>query len=374
MALDFSDSVDDKADKKTGSSLQSINITFGGKLTAKHRKIFTEQLALLLETGNTLHGSLELLENQTDHEQLKKVITDLHEKVTHGKTFAQALRQHKNLFSPTYITLIDAGEEGGYLATVLNHLLEMEDKREELRSMVVSAFTYPVILIIFSILVVVVVLTTIFPKFTVLFASSGAKLPLTTQLLMSASDFLIGYWWVLLVLLVSTVFLLRNYFSRPVNQAHLDEKLLNFPIFGGLLVRIYLTHMMRLLHLSLGNGVSLIDALTICKDASRNNSFQKLMETLVTNVSEGKGLGVGFKESKFIPQLIKQMIQTGEESGKLPLVTGRIADHYQRELAKNLALISKIIEPVMLLFMGVFVAFIVSALILPIFQLSGTMK
>ena len=372
MAIDFSDKAT-KTEKKSEGVSSSFKLFSDGKLTANHRKFFTEQLALLIETGNTLHGSLQVLESHTDHAELKAMINDLHDQVLKGKTFSKALSQHKNLFSQTYITLVDAGEQGGYLATVLGHLLEMEEKREELRSMVVSAFTYPIILTVFSLGVVVFVLTSIFPKFTVLFSSSGAALPGITLALMKASDFLIAYWWALLIAIVMLGAYVKVLLSQPGFRSWIDDRLLTAPIAGALFTRLYLTHMMRLLSLSLANGVSLIDALTICKDASGNRTFQKFVEKLVTNVSEGKGLGVGFREAKFIPQLIKQMIQTGEESGKLPLVTGRIADYYQKELAKKLAMLSKIIEPAMLLLMGVFVAVIVSALILPIFKLSSTM-
>ncbi len=371
MAIDFSE-ISPNPEKKQ-SSLLDRNLFASKKLGAQHRKFFTEQLALLLETGNTLHGSLEILENQTDHEQLKEMIADLHEKVTKGKTFSQALKSHTNLFSQTYITLIAAGEEGGYLATVLGHLLEMEEKREELRSMVISAFTYPVILTFFAIGVVVFVLTSIFPKFIPLFASSGAKLPAITQMLMTTSHYLTNYWWVLLGAILILGLYLNMLLKQPGFRLWLDERLLTTPVVGAMFTRLYITHMMRLLSLSLANGVALIDALSICQDASKNRTFQQFVEKLVKNVSEGKGLGVGFREAKFIPQLIKQMMQTGEESGKLPLVTGRIADYYQKELARKLSMLSKIIEPAMLLVMGVFVAVIVSALILPIFKLSSTM-
>lgn len=373
MAIDFSDSVVVTADKKAASKSVLFKFSSDGKLTSNHRKFFTEQLALLLETGNTLHGSLDILISQTDHVKMKSLIEDLHDKVTKGQPFSTALKLHPQLFSPTYITLVAAGEDGGYLPTVLEHLLEMEVKREELKSMMISAFTYPVILIIFSIIIVVFVLTSIFPKFSVMFESSSASLPMITQILMSASDFLIGYWWLMLGVIVSVSLYLQMLWKQPKVRAKIDQKLLVMPVVGGLMSRLYLTHMMRLLNLSLGNGVTLIDALTICKDATQNNAFQNFVQKLVDNVSEGKSLGVGFRESEFIPQLIKQMIQTGEETGKLPLVTGRIADYYQRELGRKLDMLSKIIEPVMLLAMGVFVAFIVSALILPIFKLSSTM-
>ncbi len=374
MAIDFTDTKTEKSDTKSDPSASKFKLFSDGKLTANHRKFFTEQLALLIETGNTLHGSLEILETQSDHAELKAMILDLHERVTKGQTFAQALGNHKKLFSQTYITLIDAGEQGGYLVTVLGHLLEMEEKREELKAMMVSAFTYPIILTGFSILVVVFVLTSIFPKFTVLFSSSGTQLPMITQVLMSASDFMINYWWALLGVVVMLGFYLKMLFSQPNFRRWFDYTLLTAPVAGALFTRLYLTHMMRLLSLSLENGVSLIDALTICKDATHNQSFQNFVEKLVSNVSEGKGLGLGFRETKFVPTLIKQMIQTGEESGKLSLVTGRIADYYQKELAKKLSMLSKIIEPAMLLGMGVFVALIVSALILPIFKLSSTMN
>lgn len=373
MAIDFSDSSStvSSAEKNSSSSLMSMKIGPGAKLNSNHRKLFTEQLALLLETGNTLHGSLDVLRNQTDHELMIAMLDDLHDKVTKGQTFSQALRSHSKLFSQTYITLVAAGEEGGYLPTVLDHLLDMEVKREELRSMVVSAFTYPVILILFSIIIVVFVLTSVFPKFTVMFESSGTSLPLVTQILMSASDLLIAYWWVLVGGITAIALYVRMLIAQPKIRARLDEIFLTMPIVGGLTSRLYLTHMMRLLTLSLGNGVTLLDALTICKEASSNNAFQNFVQKLIDNVSEGKSLGVGFREAKFVPQLIKQMIQTGEESGQLPLVTGRVADYYQRDLGRKLDMLSKIIEPVMLLGMGIFVSFIVSALILPIFKLSS---
>ena len=223
MAIDFSDRASAQPEKKMGSAVRSFKFSTGGKLTANHRKFFTEQLALLIETGHTLHGSLEILESQTDHAELKTIINDMHDKVTKGQTFSQALGQHKKLFSQTYITLVDAGEQGGYLATVLGHILEMEEKREELRSMVVSAFTYPVILTVFSVAVVIFVLTSIFPKFTVLFSSSGAALPGITLALMTASDFLIAYWWALLLFIGMIGFYIKILLGQPV----LDRDLMN---------------------------------------------------------------------------------------------------------------------------------------------------
>lgn len=387
MAIDFSkaSSADASAKKSkpakvaAGSKKDWLNVDLatlrsGGGIPANHRKFFTEQLALLLETGNNLHGSLEILAAQTDYEPLKELIEDLHNRVTKGTTFSQALRQHKTTFSQTYITLVDAGEQGGYLPRVLMHLLEMEEKREEMRSMVSSAFFYPVMLISFSVLVVIFVLTSIFPKFIPLFASSGAELPLSTRALMMSSDLFLNYWWLLLAVIVGVGVYLKILLSQPAMRATFDQKILTAPFIGGLAVRIHLTHMMRLLHLSLENGVSLVDALKVSKEASGNKSFQLFVEDLIKNVSEGKGLGVGFRKQKFIPHLIKQMIQTGEESGKLDLVTGRVADYYQKELARKLSLLSKIIEPIMLLGMGVFISFIVSALILPIFKISSAVN
>lgn len=368
-----------KKKKKNAEKIDWLNadistLRSGTAIKASHRKFFTEQLALLLETGNTLHMSLELLQSQTDYAPLRDLIEDLHARVTKGVSFASALRQHPKVFSATYTTLVEAGEAGGYLPRVLTHLVEMEEKREELRSMVTSAFFYPVMLILFSLLVVVFVLTVIFPKFLPLFESSGASLPLSTQVLMTSSNLVMHYWWAILAVIGGIGFYVHRSLSNPVKRAKFDAMILSMPFMGTLSVQINLTHMMRLLHLSLQNGVSLIDALRVSKDASKNIAFREFVEVLIKNVSEGKGLGVGFRQASFIPHLIKQMIQTGEESGKLELVTGRVADFYQRELSRKLSTLSKIVEPVMLLGMGVFIAFIVSALVLPIFRISSAVN
>ena len=364
----------DIIDSAASSSI-SFSTKMGGALLqpkagAKDRKIFTEQLALLLETGNPLVESLSALTEQIANPAMIRIVGDLVEQVKGGRPFSSALASHPQLFSGTYVALIEASEEGGYMGKALRHPLEMEEKREELQSTLVSAFSYPVFLILFSVAVVVFILVFVFPKFAEMFSSIRDRLPPTTLVLMWLSELLREKSWLLIGAGAVVAVVGGTWVSRPAGIQWLHDLPTRLPGLRLIFLQIYLIQVMRILSLSLTNAVPLRDALMVCKGAIKNHTFSAFMEKIYNNVTEGQGIAKGFKETPFIPPLVRQMISTGEESGKLALVCGRIADHYQRELERKLDVLSKVIEPVMLLVMGLVVGVIVSSLILPIFQLS----
>lgn len=340
------------------------------RVTRADRKFFTEQLALLLETGTPLVAALDLIAAQAATPALAETVGAVATAVREGATFSEALRQHPRAFPSTYATLIQASEQGGYMERVLLHLLEMEDSREELESTVVSAFTYPAFLTVFSAGVVLFILGVVFPKFATLFTSIADQLPATTRALMVASVVVSqhGGWLFLGTLAAASGF--AWWVSRP-GAAHAVHSLAErLPGLRELILQFYLVQSMRVVSLSLVNGVTLIDALDAAQGAVASPRFNAFLASLRERVNEGKDFAGGFAEASFVPPLARQMIATGEESGKLELVTRRIADHYQTHLARRLKAVSKMIEPVMLLVMGVVVGLIVSSLILPIFKLS----
>lgn len=340
------------------------------RVTARERKFFTEQLALLLETGNSLTGSLDIIATQTENVALRKIIEDICNQIGAGKSFSHALAAHSQVFSTTYVTLIRASEEGGYMDNVLKHILAMEEKREDLQNTLTSAFTYPAFLIVFAGGVIIFILSYVFPKFASLFESIHDQLPGITLALMWLSDITRNYWWALAGALLAVVGFFIWWLGRPDGLQKINDLATHIPLLGDLLMQIYLIQTMRMIGLSLENGVTLVDAVDSCRDMVRNTRFIKFIDDVNHNVNEGRGFSLGFSETDFIPPLVRQMIQTGEESGCLALVTSRIADYYQRDLARRLGNLSKMIEPVMLLIMGVVVGLIVSSLILPIFKLS----
>lgn len=380
MAIDFKQ-LDKARDSQAGSrSLDGIlkkstqsnkgNILFTKKLNPSDRMFFTEQLALLLETGNGLVNSLNILSEQAEKPAMRNLIDSVIDDVNSGRSFSQALRSHPVLFSSTYTNLVAVGENGGFMPQVLVELLEMDEKKEKLNVTLRSALSYPVFLLSFSFAVVIFVLVVVFPKFSKMFASIADELPASTKVLMAFSEQLTDYWAVYIAVTVGLLIVVWRWLSSSSGKAGVDALKLKIPGLKTVFIELYMVQSMRVMGLSLGNSVSVMDTLVSCREVVNNQIFQQFILSLEADVQDGKGVSQGFKRSKLIPKIVAQMVATGEESGSLPKVMSRLANYYERQLEKRLVAISKAAEPVMLLIMGVVVGLLVSSLILPIFKLS----
>jgi type II secretory pathway component PulF len=337
---------------------------------AQERILFTERLALLLETGTSLHGALKILKEQTAEPAMAKLLGAMQSDLLEGKSFSEALRKHPQLFPATYVNLVAASESAGFMHEVLTQLVDIDEKQERLRATLSSALMYPAFLIVFSLAVVVFVLMVVFPKFALLFASIRNQLPVSTLILMALSDFLGHYWLAVVGALGAGGAGMLQWMRLPRSRTFIDGLKLRLPGVKEIFVRIYLVRTMRVMAISLKNGVSLVDTLAACREVVDNREFQAVISRVESEVTQGKGISKGFNEAEMIPAMVRQMIATGEETGNLSIVMGRIADFYERELSKKVTTLSKLAEPVMLLIMGAVVGIIVSSLILPIFKLS----
>lgn len=347
-----------------------LSSLFGqAKISGKDRMFFTERLALLLETGNSIHPSLEALREQTDNPQIAAIIDTMIEDVTSGSSFSKALAKHPAMFSATYVTLIQASEQGGFMAEVLKQLQAMDEKRDRLQSTLVSAFAYPAFLTFFSMAVVLFILMVVFPKFATLFKSIHDQLPITTRILMSFSDWAGQFWYVLLGVPLALFYTIKRWLLSPGGRETIDRLKLRLPVLKDVFIQVYLVNFFRVMSLSLANGVSVMEALASCKEVIGNVVFERFIKRLERYVGEGKGISVGFLETDFIPTMVQQTIRTGDQTGNLALVMGKMADFYEREIERKITLLSKLAEPIMLLIMGIVVGVIVSSLILPIFKL-----
>ncbi|MCK6390198.1 MAG: type II secretion system F family protein [Azonexus sp.] len=338
------------------------------------RMVFTERLLLLLETGVSLLEALQAMNQQAEQPGLNRIILALAETINEGKTFAVALSLHPEMFSSTYVSLVAAAEEGGFLPEVLQQLLDMDEKAAQLRSTLISTLSYPAFLIVFSIAVVVFVLVVIFPKFEDLFSGIRDQLPLSTLMLMAASNFLRQYALQIVAGLALAVWALIAWMRSPEGRRIVDQLKLRLPLVGDLYARIYLSKTLGVLGLSLSNGVPITIALKACQDVVGNAAFGAFIEDVRTRVNDGRGIAAGFQNAHFVPPMVRQMIATGEQTGNLGKVMSRIAVFYEREISKKVTLMSKAVEPVMLLVMGVVVGVIVASLILPIFKLSSSIS
>lgn len=352
------------------ASILQLSLTGTAPVSGKDRMFFTEQLGLLLETGTSLHAALEALHAQTPAGKLRDVLQALQGDISEGRSFSQALAQHPDVFSSNYVNLIAASEQGGFMHEVLYQLLEMEEKREQLKSTLVSAFSYPMFLVAFSIGVVIFVLMIVFPKFGTLFVSIADQLPATTKILMALSDGLRSYWPFVLGGIGAVGLGFLRWRSTQAGREVLDGLKLKLPVIKDIFVQLYLIQTLRVLSLSLRNGVPMVDALAAGRDVVENLVFRRFIGGIQSQVEEGRGLAAGFESASFVPPTVKQMIATAEESGNLAKVMLRLAAFYERELGKRLATFAKLAEPFMLLVMGAVVGLLVSSLILPIFKLS----
>jgi type II secretory pathway component PulF len=349
----------------------NLNIRFGApKISLLQRMVFTERLALLQETGVSLLEALKAMQAQTEEPLLADIIASLATMVSEGKSFSTALARHPEMFSGAYINLVAAAEEGGFLPEVLAQLLRMDEKNNQLRNSMVAALSYPAFLIAFSVSVVIFVLLVIFPKFEVLFASIYDQLPFTTIVLLSLSAFIRHSGWLLLLVLGVTVWGTRYWLQSPSGQRCLDQLRLNLPVVKDIYRQIYLYQTLSVLGMSLSNGVPILAALNASQGVVSNYLFAQFLEALRVHVNEGRGIAIGFTESPIVPPMVRQMVATGEQTGNLGLVMTRVADFYERELSKRITVLSKSVEPVMLIVMGVVIGLIVISLILPIFKLS----
>ncbi|MDH5621654.1 MAG: type II secretion system F family protein, partial [Gammaproteobacteria bacterium] len=225
-------------------------------------------------------------------------------------------------------------------------------------------------LIVFSLAVVVFVLVVVFPKFGTMFASIYDQLPATTKVLMATSEVLRRYWWIVLAGVAAVALLLRQWLTSEGGRARIHYLQLHAPGVRSIFTQIYLVQCLQVFSLSLVNGVSVMDALDACRDVVKNSVFRNFIATVAASVQSGAGVAAGFAGADFLPDLAKHMITTGEQTGNLGKVMGRVAEYYEKQLTRKLDAVSKLAEPIMLLVMGVVVGVLVSSLILPIFKLS----
>ena len=375
MAIELDLQAGPRTAQARSKPLLKMDLRIGApRVSSAQRMFFTERLALMLQTGTPLYQSLDVLATQVDNRALREVIERLRDDIAGGVPFSQALAKHPEIFSSTYVSLVGAAEQGGFLAEVLEQLMSMQEKAARLRATIVSSFTYPAFLMTFSLAVVVFVLTVVFPKFAEMFAVIRDQLPLSTLVLMSISDFLRQHWLAVLGGGGALIGGFGYWLITPSGSAAVDGLKLRVPGVRDLFIQLYMTQSMWVLGLSLGHGVSVPDALKACRDVVHNTRFRAFMTSVEAEVQEGRGMTPAFESSDLVPSLAKQLIATGEQTGNLAIVMNRLADFYERELGRKLQTFAKLVEPVMLLVMGVVVGLLVASLILPIFKLSKAVR
>jgi type IV pilus assembly protein PilC len=340
------------------------------KIKAKEIIFFTSQLSLMLEVGTPLTSSLTAIENQTKNPAFKEVIHAMGKDIEEGLQLSDAMRRHPQVFNHVFISMIKAGETGGFLQGILDRLAEMQEKRQALIAQLRSTLTYPAILCLVGLLVVVFVLVGVLPKFTTFFAGKESILPITTRFLMAMSKSLRGYWWLYLISFVGLIVALKLWKESEPGQALIDRFCVSAPMVARLYNKIYTCQLLRTLGHLMSSQVPLLEALEVTRATIRNRYFSRFITQIINHVEKGGRFAQPFTTYPYILDSVKQMVATGEEVGNLPTVMLRLAGFYDTEVDRELKNIASLIEPIALMLLGGVVGVIVASVILPLFRLA----
>jgi general secretion pathway protein F len=340
------------------------------RITPQELAVVTRQLSTLVSAGLPLVECLSALIDQVDTERMKSMLTQTRERVNEGSSLADALREHPKLFSDLYVNMVRAGEASGALDVVLLRLADYTESTAELRSKLRSALTYPAIMFVFGGLLLFFLLSYVVPKITRLFLESKQVLPLPTRVLMGISGMLSTWWPLLLVLAIGATFGLRFYVRTPAGRERYDHWVLAAPIFGKLAKKIAVARFSRTLSTLLRSGIGLLPSLDIVKNIVDNKALYDATEAARDAIREGQSIAPPLRKSGIFPPLMIHMIAVGERSGQLEEMLFKTAETYEAEVDTTIATLTTLLQPVMTIFMGGVVLFIVLAILLPIFQMS----
>jgi type IV pilus assembly protein PilC len=342
----------------------------GRRIKAKEIIFFTSQLSLMLEVGTPLKSSLIAIENQTENSAFKEVIQAMGRDIEEGLQLSDAMRRHPQVFNNVFTSMIKAGETGGFLQKILDRLAEMQEKRQALIAQLRSTLTYPAILCLVGLLVVVFVLVGVLPKFTTFFAGKESILPVTTRFLMAMSHSLQGYWWIYLISFVGLILALKLWKESEPGQALIDRFCVSAPMVARLYNKIYTCQLLRTLGHLMSSQVPLLEALEVTRATIKNRHFSRFITQIMEHVEKGGRFAQPFTTYPYILDSVKQMVATGEEVGNLPTVMLRLAGFYDTEVDRELKNIASLIEPIALMLLGGVVGVIVASVILPLFRLA----
>ncbi len=341
----------------------------GGGISDKEIAIFTRQFSVMIDAGLPLVQCLEILAGQQENRAFQKVLTEVRQEVESGSTLADALRKHPQAFDDLYCNMVAAGEAGGILDTILQRLARYIEKVVKLRAAVRSAMVYPAAVILIAVGVIWVILWKVIPTFAALFAGLGAVLPLPTRITIALSQFIGRWWWVILTALGLAGFALRRYHKTERGRRVIDGLLLRIPVVGMVLKKIAVARFCRTLGTLVSSGVPILEALEITARTSGNAIVEDAIRATRKSVEEGKTIAEPLKATEVFPAMVVQMIAVGEQTGALETMLNKIADFYEDEVDEATANMLALLEPIMIMFLGVVIGGIVISMYLPMFDL-----
>ncbi len=364
--------VSEHAQRKEKGKLPSIS-SFS-RVRISEISMMTRQLSILLGAGFPLVKAMDTLIVQTESPAFKKSLSRIKDSIEEGKSFAASLSEYPALFSPIYINMVRAGETSGTLEIVLDRLADISESQAALNTKIKAALIYPCFMVIIGMVVLFLLITFVVPNMTSIFSDMGQALPLPTRILIGTSEFFGSWWWALAILIVASVAGFSVFRKSEKGQYLIDKIILTLPLTGTLALKLAVARFSRTLGSLLSNGVSMMGALDVVKNVAGNILIGNTIEEAAKEVEQGHELGQALNALKVFPYLSIQMIQVGEQSGELETMLDKVADVYEKEVEASIIGLTALMEPVIILALGVIVGFIVFSICLPIFEMNQLIK
>ncbi len=363
-----------RIDAENGPVSVAGRFPFSGRVGTKDMAVFTHQFSDLLGSGLTLMSALGVLRDQMENKVLKAVLGDVEEKVRDGVPLSEAFAAHPKVFSGFFVSMVNSGEVGGVLENVLKRLSVHYEKEDDIKSKIQSAMAYPCLVLAVGIGTVFVLLSFVIPKLTDIFDEFGQALPFPTRLMIGISDYFARFWWLILCISAAVIIMIARAASSRQGKYRIDLFILSTPLFGGFIKKTELSRMTKSLAVLLDNGVPILRSIEVVSATSANEVLRCEFEVIGSKIRDGASFSAAIKDNAQFPAFIKNMISVGEESGNLEGALNRIGDSYEHDADRAVKIMTSLIEPLMILAMGAVVAFIVVAMLLPIFQLNLMVK
>ena len=357
--------------KKSGGLNFNIQLG-GGSVTGKDIVIFTRQFSTMIDAGLPLVQCLEILSGQTENKTLAKAVREVRLEVEGGSTYADALGKHPRVFDELYVNMVAAGEAGGILDTILNRLAKHIEKAEKLKKQIKSAMVYPITIMLVAVIIVAILMVFVIPIFAKMFSDFGGTLPTPTVIVVTASDIMKKYFIHILATIAALYFGLKRFYRTKRGQKIIDRLALKMPVLGDLIRKAAVAKFTRTLGTLISSGVPILEGLTITAKTAGNKVIEEAIMVSRQSISEGKTISEPLGDTKVFPPMVVQMIAVGETTGALDAMLGKIADFYDEEVDAAVGALTALLEPMLMVFLGVVIGFIVVAMYLPIFKMAGT--
>ena len=343
---------------------------FLNRVKSKDLVIFSRQLATLLEAKIPLGDSLKDLYRQTDNKVLKEVIFDLSADISSGVSFSQAIQRHPNVFSDFFINMIRAAEVTGRVDEAMTFMADYLEKEDILTGKVKNALTYPAFVIGLFALVVIVMVTYVFPQLKPIFEETGVALPFYTKAILGVGDFFLAWWWAIIAIFILVGSVLIDYFKTDEGRALVNDLQLRVPVLGDLFTKIYVTRFAQSAGVLIKGGVSIVQALRISARTIGSVVYEDELEEVAEKVKEGQLMSQALEQAEHFPILVSNLVAIGESTGRIDDLLKKVADFYIRQIDEKVANLVELIQPLLMVFIAVFVGFLFASILLPIYNLA----